>query len=100
MKKVIARRLKWHLENNTLDTKKSGFRERRRTPDHILRLHDAVQKALGNKHHLLAIFVDFEKAYDMVNKNVLSLNILKLGISGNMFILFEHFFPIEHFRFD
>ena len=86
MEKMIVRRLKWYLEyNNFLDIKQSGFRERRRTTDHILRLHDAVQKSLADKHHLLAIFIDLEKAYDMVNKKVLLLKLLKLGINGNMF---------------
>ena len=71
MEKMIVRRLKWYLEyNKFLNTSQSGFRERRRTTDHILRLHDAVQTSLANKHHLLAIFIDLEKAYDMVNKNV------------------------------
>jgi len=49
-----------------LDIKQSGLRERRQTTDHTLRLYDAMQKAVGNKH-LLAIFVDLEKAYDKVN---------------------------------
>jgi len=86
MEKMIVRRLQWnwYLEyNNILNINQSGFRERRRTTDHILRLHDAVQKALANKHHLLAIFIDLEKAYDMVNKNVLLLKILNLCINGN-----------------
>ena len=65
-----------------LGIKRSGFRERR-TTDHILRLHDAVQKALANKHHLLAIFIDLEKAYNMYNKNVLLFKILKLHTALN-----------------
>ena len=86
MEKMIFRRLKCYLEyNNFLDIKQSGFRERRRSTDHILRLHDTVQKSLANKHHLLAIFIDLEKAYDMVNKNVLLLKLLKPGINGNVF---------------
>jgi len=51
------------IYNNISVIKQSGFRERRRTTDHILRLYDAVQNALANKHHLLAIF-DFEKAFE------------------------------------
>jgi len=86
MEKMIVHRLKWYLEyNKFLDMKQSGFRERKRTTDHILCFHDAVQKSLANKHHLLAIFIDLEKAYDMVSKNVLLLKLLKLGINGNMF---------------
>jgi len=93
MEKMIVRRLKWFLEyNNFPDIKQSGFRERRRTTDHILRLHDAVQKSLANKHHLLAIFIDLENAYDMVNK-------IKLGINGNMFNFVRAFLSNRTFQF-
>jgi len=99
MEKMIVRRLKWYLEyNNFLDIKQSEFRERRRTTDHILRLHDAVQKALANKHHLLEVFIDLEKAYDMVNKNVLLIKILKLGINGNMFNLIRAYLSNRTFQ--
>ena len=81
----MVQRLKLYLEfHGLLDRKQSGFRARRRTADHILRLHDAVQKALANKHNVLAIFIDIEKAYDMVNKTVLLSKLLKLGINGEM----------------
>jgi len=48
-----------------------AVRQHRKTTEHILRLHDAIQKSLGNKHNVLAVFIDIEKAYDMVKKEVL-----------------------------
>ena len=44
-----------------LSISQSGFRQRRKTTDHILRLHDAIQKSLGNKHNVLSVFIDLEK---------------------------------------
>jgi len=70
--KMVVCRLKWFLEYyNLLTFTQSGFRQRRKTTDHILRLHDIIQKSLTNKHNVLAVFIDIEKVYDMVNKNVL-----------------------------
>jgi len=42
--KMVVCRLNWFLEyHNILNISQSGFRQRRKTTDHILRLHDAIQ---------------------------------------------------------
>jgi len=85
MEKMVGQRLKWYLEyHSLLDINQSVFRARRITMDHIVRLHDAVQQALANKHNVLAVFIDIENAYDMVNKTVLLSKLLALGINGEM----------------
>ena len=72
MEKIISRRLKWHLEhNNKLSCQQSRFRNRIETIDHILRLHDIVQKSLVNKHSLPAVFTDIEKAHNEARKKLL-----------------------------
>jgi len=59
MKKIVATRLKWYLKKyKLLNNLQSGFRSRKRTTDHLLRLHDAVYKALANKRSVLAVFLD------------------------------------------
>jgi len=99
LEKMVVRRLKWYLEfHGLLDLKQSGFRVRRRTTDHILRLHDAVQKALANKHNIVAVFIDIEKAYDMVNKTVLLFKLLKLGINGEMWRFIQSFLSRRIFQ--
>jgi len=83
--KMIVCRLNLFLEyRNVLHILQSGFRQSRKTPDHILRLHDAIHKSLPNKRNVLSAFIDVEKAYDMVNTEVLS-KLLRYGISGRMF---------------
>jgi len=86
------------LEYNILTFTQSGFRQRRKTTDHILRLHDIIQKSLANKHNILAIFIDIEKAYDMVKKNVLLLKLLKFGITGRMFQFISSFLSNRAFQ--
>jgi len=66
--------------------------------DHILRLHDAIHKSLANKHNVLFVFIDIEKAYDMVNKEVLLSNLLMSGISGRMFSFIRSFLSSRTFQ--
>ena len=95
----MVQRLEWYLEfHGLLDLKQSGFRARRRTRDHILRLHDAVQKALVNKHNVVAVFIDIEKAYDMVNKTILLFKMLKLGINEEMWRFIQSFLSRRTFQ--
>ena len=58
MEKIIAQRLSHYFEsNNLLNINQSGFRKGRRTTDHILRLHDIVQKSVANERSVLAVFI-------------------------------------------
>jgi len=83
---MIVCRLNWFLEyNNVLHISQSGFRQRHKTTDHLLHLHDAIYKSMANKHNVLSVFIDIEKAYDMVNKEVLLSMLLSYGMSGRMF---------------
>jgi len=69
---MIVCRLNWFSEyDNVLHIAQSDFQQRRKTTDHLLRLHDAIRKSMANKHNVLSVFTDIEKAYNMVNKEVL-----------------------------
>ena len=69
---MVTVRLRSYLEsNNLLNQYQSAFRERRRPLDHLVRLHDTVHKALANQRSVLAVFLDIEKAYDLVYKDIL-----------------------------
>jgi len=57
--KMIVCRLNWFLEyHNVLHISQSGFRQRRKTTDHLLRLHDAIHKSMANKNNVLSVFID------------------------------------------
>jgi len=84
--KMIVCRLNWFLGyHNVLHISQAGFQQRRKTTDHLLRLHDAIHKSMANKHNVLSVFIDIEKVYDMVNKEVLLSKLLSYGISDRMF---------------
>ena len=44
----------------------SGFRKGRSTIDNIINLENDIQKNINNKNHVLAVFLDLEKAYDRI----------------------------------
>jgi len=99
MEKIIVSRLKWFLEYyKLLDMSQSGFKNRRRITDHILRLRDTVQKSLANRYHVLAIFIDLEKAYDMVSHQVLLFKLVQMGINRRMFNFIKSFLSHRMFQ--
>ena len=56
------------MEKNTFFTNhQSGFRKYRSTIDQITKLQDKILKKLKNKELMLGIFIDFERAYDMLH---------------------------------
>ena len=96
---MIVCRLNWFLEyNNVLHISQSGFRQRHKTTDHLLHLHDAIYKSMANKHNVLSVFIDIEKAYDMVNKQVLLSKLHSFGISGRMFHFIHSFLSNRTFQ--
>ena len=87
---LVVNWLKWYLEHyNLLHVTQSGFRKR--ATDHIMQLHDIVGKSLANKHHVLVVFIDIAKAYDMVCTDALLFKLLKMGINGWMFNFIRSF---------
>ena len=85
MEVMVAMRLRWFLETrNLLHTSQSGFRHKRSTLDHILRLHDTVYKAFINGGSVMAVFLDIAKAYDTVWRDGLLTKLYQLGIRGIM----------------
>ena len=64
MEIIVAKRIIWYLEiNNLINSSQAGFKSRRRTTDHIIRLHDIVYKALANERSVISVLLDIENAY-------------------------------------
>ena len=63
-----------------------GFRRGFRTADHVFVLKTAVTKAIKNNMKLYAAFIDFQKAYDTVNRSILLKRLEAIGISHKMLL--------------
>ncbi|XP_033213799.1 uncharacterized protein LOC117170865 [Belonocnema kinseyi] len=70
---IMDRRLRAWLENKGLIREsQAGFREGRSTRDHVFVLNSIINNKLkreGGK--LYGIFIDFQKAFDTVDRNIL-----------------------------
>ena len=75
METMVNARLYHYLEiNNILSPFQSGFRKHHSTKDHLVRLQTEINGTFDKGHKAVAVFVDIEKAYDMV---------WKYGLLGN-----------------
>ena len=67
MERLVANRLTWYLEKyQLLSNVQTGFRKNHSTIDQIIRLQDIINRNLPNHSHTVGIFLDFEKAFDMM----------------------------------
>ena len=77
--RVIEKRLRKHLEDNGFFTKyQSGFRKSKSTNDHLFRLSQTIMESFNRGEHVIAAFLDVEKAFDNVWHNGLRYKIYQL----------------------
>ena len=83
LEKLIHKRLTSFLDRyNILYKHKYGF-ERGKSTDHtILDLHTNIIKAIENREKSCSIFLDFAKAFDTVNHDILLKKLKHYGIHG------------------
>lgn len=88
---VVQRRLDAFADSQGLRAEgQAGFVAGRRTSDHVFILRHLIDRARlrrGRRAHLFCCFVDFEKAYDSVQRLLLFKYLASLGISGHMLLI-------------
>ncbi|XP_052810397.1 uncharacterized protein LOC128238477 [Mya arenaria] len=63
--------VKWTDDNDQIADEQNGFRKKRSTIDHISSLTNLVDTRKKNKQCTFCAFIDFSKAFDSVNRNLL-----------------------------
>ena len=92
MEKIINKRLMWYLEKKKIINKSQcGFRKGRNTTDHLTRLTSDILEALVNNEYHISIFLDLEKAYDTVWKQVILNQLEKHKIKGHLAFYIQNF---------
>ena len=82
---VIERRLCSYLEDiGFINKYQSGFRQNKSTDDHLFRLSQSVMESFNRREHVVAAFVDVEKAFDNVWPNGLRYKIFMLDLPTKM----------------
>ena len=78
---IIEQRLRSHLEHiGFINKHQSGFRRARSTYDHLFRLSQSIMESFNRREHVVAAFLDVEKAFDNVWHNGLRFKIFQLDL--------------------
>ena len=85
LERVVAGRLGWFLESrNLLNSSQAGFRKGRGCADQIVRLVQDVAASSTQKKMTLGVFLDLEKAFDMVWREGIVNQLFQMGVKGRM----------------
>ena len=99
LERMINDRLVWFLENNNILTDiQCGFRKRKSTIDHLVRLESFIRNAFLNKQEVVSIFFDLEKAYDTTWKYGILKDLHEAGLRGRMPVFISNFLENRNFR--
>ena len=80
------------------DRHNGGFASGNRTSDNIFILQGLIQRQLSLGQSLIVIFVDFTKAFDLVNRNILFYKLMENGFSGRVLDTLRNLYSKTHFR--
>ena len=84
LERLIHSQVMNYLEsNNILSKHQGGFRNNHSTLDTIAKFTDDVYTAINSHELTLAVFIDFRKAFDTINHQILLKQLNKLGFDNN-----------------
>ena len=82
---VVNEHLTSYLESTgTIGDEQGGFRAGCSTLDHIFVLHNIIQVYTAHKKKLYCAFIDYKKAFDMVDRCSLWSKLIAAGINGKV----------------
>ena len=82
LEKLMYIRLIKFLDKNVLSENQFGFRSGHSTQQAILCIIDRIQRAINNRNYSCGIFLDFSKAFDTINHNILIKKLEYYGVRG------------------
>ena len=83
--RVIEQRLRSHLEQiGFINKHQSGFRRAKSTNGHLFRLFQSIMESVNREEHVVAVFLDVQKAFYNVWHNRLTYKIFQLDLPTKM----------------
>ena len=79
-----ARLTKWAETNELIADEQNGFRAERSCLDQLSSLTNIIETRKSLRKSTYALFVDFEKAFDRVNRHLLWSKLENMGLGGKM----------------
>ena len=67
----------------------AGFRANMGTPDNVFVLHGLINHLIDKGKKLYCTFVNFKKAIDFINRDIIWFKLIKLGVRGKMLNVIE-----------
>ena len=93
------RLMNWATSKQILSPGQLGFVKGNRTSDAITILHNSIFEYCNKRNSkLYSCFVDFEKAFDKIPRNLLLDKIYGLGITGNVFNILASMYTTDKCR--
>lgn len=81
--KIVIKQLMTFLDKyKILSERQHGFRKSRSTATALEQFSDYMYEQLNEKNHVVAIFIDFKKAFDTLEHDVLMQAMLECGVGG------------------
>ena len=84
--------------NNIFNNCQYGFREKHSTVHALINAITNVHESIDNKQYTLGIFIDYSKAFDTINHEILLHKLDNYGIRGNMLNLLKSYLS-ERFQY-
>ena len=83
---LINKRLSDYVHHEeTIGPEQAGFRQGYSTMDHVFTLYCVLAYYLSKRKRIFAAFLDYKKAFDLVNRSHLWNKLIGLGITGKVF---------------
>ena len=77
--------MKFCDSNNVIHDEQNGFRKKRSCTDHLFILSAIVRNRINETKDTFAAFIDFQKAFDRVDRTLLFHRLLKYNITGKIY---------------
>lgn len=92
MERCIATKLSLYLSKYSLINKNQfGFQKGKRTSDLLLKFSNLINQNLNDNMHVLALFIDFTKAFDTLHHKKLMNSLENIGIRGPVLQCFSNY---------
>ena len=92
LEKLMFKRVYSFLEKeNIIYNNQFGFRPKHSTNHALISITEQIKEALDNGQYACGVFVDFQKAFDTVNHEILLKKLYRYGIRGSTFNWFKSY---------
>lgn len=90
---IINERIRTYLNNTgMIGDEQAGFRSNHSTLDHIFTLYPIVDFYLRKKRRIYCAFIDYEKAFDLVDRTSLWSKLIGCNVNGNVLKVINTFY--------